>query len=72
VSHVLLWQPSECAHLIVMMVLCCSRKINMTMMMIHVEMWHLQCMYMPKNDVEPYFHVLPVIDAIHTGMWHPI
>ena len=34
VSHVLLWQPSECVHLIVMIVLCCSRKINMMMMMI--------------------------------------
>ena len=32
-SHVLLWQPSECVHLIVMIVLCCSRKINMMMMM---------------------------------------
>jgi len=33
VSHVLLWQPSECVHLIVMIVLCCFRKINMMMMM---------------------------------------
>jgi len=28
VSHVLLWQPSECVYLIVMIVLCCFRKIN--------------------------------------------
>jgi len=32
VSHVLLWQPSDCLHSMVMIVLCCSRKINMMMM----------------------------------------
>jgi len=37
VSHVLLWQPSECVHLIVMIVLCCSRKINMMMMLAPVR-----------------------------------
>jgi len=34
VSHVLLWQPSECVHLIVMIVLSCFRNINMMMMKI--------------------------------------
>jgi len=32
VSHVLLWQPSDCVHSMVMIVLCCSRKTNMMMM----------------------------------------
>ena len=27
-SHVLLWQPSDCVHSMLMIVLCCSRKIN--------------------------------------------
>ena len=32
-SCVLLWQPSDCVHSMVMIVLCCSWKINMIMMM---------------------------------------
>jgi len=35
VSRVLLWQPSECAHLIVMILFCYFRKINMMMMILH-------------------------------------
>jgi len=36
-SYVLLWQPSECVHLIAMIVLCCFQKINMMMMMMKGE-----------------------------------
>ena len=42
VSHVLLWQPSECAYLIVMILFCYFRKINMMMMMIAQAVFHLE------------------------------
>jgi len=34
---IIIWQPSDCVHLMVMIVLCCSRKINMMMVMISCD-----------------------------------
>ena len=43
VSHVLLWQPSECSYLTVMILFCYFRKINMMMMIYHFKYGDFLC-----------------------------
>ena len=53
VCHVLLWQPSECADLIVMILFCYVRKINMMIMMMMFVVHVCRLTAESRDDAEP-------------------